>query len=287
VYPIFFRLPDWVPLLGGEPITSFGVMMLLAFLSAGMVLRAELERKELEGELAWDLLFMAVLGGILGAKLYFVLLNFPHLLQDPRSLLLSRAGLVWYGGLMGGLALVVWWVRRRRISLPTVADAAAPALALGYAVGRMGCFLVGDDWGRPTGSWVGIRFPMGSPPTRVGIIEREFGIQVDPELIARFGDVVPVHPTQLYEVGLSLLIFGVLWSQRARVQRAGWSFMLWLSLAGGERFLVEFFRAKDDRFFGTLTLAQIISILLVAGGLVGLARLRGETSPDLPLEGEG
>jgi phosphatidylglycerol:prolipoprotein diacylglycerol transferase len=287
VYPNLFRLPDWVPFRGGEPITSFGVMMLLAFLSAGMILKVELERKELEGELAWDLLFMAALGGILGAKLYFILLNFPRLLQDPMAALLSRGGLVWYGGLLGGLLLVVWSVRSRRLPLPTVADAVAPSLALGYALGRVGCFLVGDDWGRPTGSWVGIRFPMGTPPTRVGIIEREFGIQVDPELIARFGDVVPVHPTQLYEVGLSLLIFALLWSQRTRIHRAGRIFMLWLSLAAGERFLVEFFRAKDDRFFGVLTLAQLISILLIAVGLFGLARLRDRTSPSQPQEGEG
>jgi phosphatidylglycerol:prolipoprotein diacylglycerol transferase len=262
-------------------------MMLLAFLSAGWILRSEMRRKGQEEDVAWDILFAAVLGGILGAKLYFVLLNFPHLLQDPAAALLSRGGLVWYGGLLGGLGLVVWMVRRRGLSLPTVADSAAPALALGYAVGRVGCFLVGDDWGRPTGSWVGIRFPQGTPPTRVDIIQREFGIQVDPELIARFGDVVPVHPTQLYEVALSLLIFAFLWSQRTRVQRAGWIFLLWLSLAGAERFLVEFFRAKDDRFLGPLTLAQLISILLMTVGVFGLSRLRGGSASNPPLEGEG
>ena len=287
MYPHLFRLPEWIPILGGEPITSFGLMMLLAFLSAGFVLRAELRRMEYDPELSWDLLFMAVLGGILGAKLYYVLLNFPMLIRDPVAAIFSRGGLVWYGGFLGGAALVFWFVRKNKLSLPRIADATAPVLALGYGIGRIGCFLVGDDWGRPTGSWVGIRFPLGTPPTRVGIIEREFGIQVDPELIARFGDVVPVHPTQLYEVGLSLLIFGFLWSQRERINRAGWLFMVWLSLAGAERFLVEFFRAKDDRFFGVLTLAQLISILLVSVGVVGALKLRG-TPPHPPTqEGDG
>jgi phosphatidylglycerol:prolipoprotein diacylglycerol transferase len=108
----------------------------------------------------------------------------------------------------------------------------------------------------------------------VDIIQREFGIQVDPELIARFGEIVPVHPTQLYEVGLSFLIFAFLWSIRKHHHAKGWLFMVWLSLAGVERFLVEFFRAKDDRFFGFLTLAQVISLILVLVGAMGILRLR-------------
>jgi len=274
LYPHLFRLPEWFPFLGGQPITSFGVMMFLAFLSAGLVHRSEMRRIGEDGEVTWDLLFMAVLGGILGAKLYYLILNLPALLEDPASLIFARGGLVWYGGFIGGLLLVIWKIRKLGLHMPTQADLIAPALALAYGVGRIGCFLVGDDWGRPTGSWVGIAFPQGSPPTRVDIIEREFHLQVDPELVARFGDVVPVHPTQLYEVGLSLLIFTLLWSIRKHHYRPGWLFMLWLALAGGERFLVEFFRAKDDRFFGFLTLAQVISLVLVLVGSAGAFRLR-------------
>jgi phosphatidylglycerol:prolipoprotein diacylglycerol transferase len=216
LYPNLFHLPDWVPFVGGQPITSFGLMMLLAFLSAGLVHRSEMKRAGERGEVTWDLLLMAVVGGILGAKVYYILLNFPLLLDNPASLVFARGGLVWYGGFLGGLALVVWQIRRLGLSLPTQADMIAPGLALAYGVGRIGCFLVGDDWGRPTGSWVGIAFPRGTPPTRVDIIEREFGIQVDPELVAQYGEVVPVHPTQLYEIGLSFLIFLLLWSIRKR-----------------------------------------------------------------------
>ena len=273
MHPNLFRLPEWFPFLGGQPITSFGMMMFLAFLAAGLVHRAEMKRHGLDPEITWDFLLMAVIGGILGAKAYYVFLNFPRLVEDPASLIFVRAGLVWYGGFLGGLALVVWQIRRRRLHLATQADMTAPALALAYAVGRVGCFLVGDDWGRPTGSWVGIRFPEGAPPTRVDIIEREFGIQVDPELVARFGEIVPVHPTQLYEVGLSLLVFALLWSIRKHPHAKGWLFMLWLALAGASRFAVEFFRAKDDRFFGFITLAQLISLLLVIVGVAGVVKL--------------
>jgi phosphatidylglycerol:prolipoprotein diacylglycerol transferase len=109
----------------------------------------------------------------------------------------------------------------------------------------------------------------------VDIIESEFGIQVDPELIAQYGEIIPVHPTQLYEVGMSLLIFLFLWAIRKHPHAKGWLFMVWLGLAGMERFFVEFFRAKDDRFFGFLTLAQLISLILVVVAFAGVRRLRG------------
>lgn len=274
MYPVLFELPEWLPFLGGEPITSFGVMMLLSFLTGGYVLRAEMRRIGEDPEKAWDIVFMAVIGGIVGAKAYYVLLNYERLLTDPMGLVFSRGGLVWYGGFVLATALVVWEIRRQKLPLRRMADACAPALALAYAVGRVGCFLVGDDWGRPTGSWVGIRFPQGAPPTRVDIIEQEFGITVDPALVAEYGEIVPVHPTQLYEVGMSTLIFFFLWRIRRHDHQPGWLFALWLVLAGLERFLVEFLRAKDDRFIGALTLAQVISLGIVALGVAGMLRTR-------------
>lgn len=277
MYPVFFRLPEWIPFLGGEDITSFGVFMLLAFLTGGYVLRAELRRASLDPEKAWDLVFMAVVGGIVGAKAYYVLLNYPRLLDDPVSAIFARGGLVWYGGFLLATALVVWEVRRQKLPLPLVTDLVAPALALAYAVGRIGCFLVGDDWGRPTASVFGIRFPNGAPPTTVANIER-LGISVDPALIEQYGEVVPVHPTQLYEVAMSTLIFAILWRMRRHDHAKGWLFMVWLTLAGFERFLVEFLRAKDDRFIGVLTLAQVISLLIIAVGFVGIRRL--STKPE-------
>jgi phosphatidylglycerol:prolipoprotein diacylglycerol transferase len=224
---------------------------------------------------AWDLVFMGVIGGIAGAKLYYILLNYERLTTDPGALILSRGGLVWYGGFLLATALVVWEIRRQKMSLPKMADIIAPALALAYAVGRMGCFLVGDDWGRPTDSWLGIAFPRGTPATSVINIER-LGIAVDPELIEKYGQIVPVHPTQLYEVGLSTLIFFFLWKMRGDARASGWIFMLWLALAGAERFAVEFLRAKDDRFFGVLTLAQVISLAIVAAGVIGMTRVSRE-----------
>lgn len=279
MYPVIFELPEWVPLLGGEAITSFGVFMLFAFLTGGYVLRAELRRIGEEPDRAWDIVFMAVVGGIVGAKLYYVLLNYRELAENPVAMIFSRGGLVWYGGFLLATALIVWEIRRQKMPLAATADAIAPALALSYAVGRIGCFLVGDDWGRPTDSWVGIRFPRGTPPSSVDEIQRTFGIEVDPALVERYGQIVPVHPTQLYEVGMSTLIFFVLWRLRG-THAPGWLFMLWLALAGTERFLVEFLRAKDDRFFGALTLAQMISLGVVAVGVVGVLRTSRRARPE-------
>jgi len=279
VYPYLFYFPDWLPVLGGQPVTSFGVMMFLAFLTGGIVLRKELERGGYDGEKAWDLVFMAVIGGILGAKLYYVFLNFDRLQAEGLSFLFSRGGMVWYGGFILAAAMVLWQARRDGLPLARVMDFSAPALALAYAVGRIGCFLVGDDWGRPTDSWVGIAFPNGFPPTRVDIIENQFGIAVDPALIEQYGQVVPVHPTQLYEVAMSTLIFLFLWSIRRRDTAPGWLFSVWLALAGAERIIVEFFRAKDDRFFGVLTLAQVISVGLIVVAFVLMARFRQAPAP--------
>lgn len=280
MYPNLFDIPNWVPFLGGQPITSFGVFMLFAFLTAGYVLRAELRRIGEDPEKSWDFVFMAVVGGIVGAKGYYILLNYPRLVNDPGGLIFSRGGLVWYGGFLLATALVIREIKKQKLEVPQMADLMAPALALAYAVGRIGCFLVGDDWGRPTDSVFGIRFPQGTPATTVQNIEQMFGITVDPDLVEQYGQVVPVHPTQLYEVGLSTLIFFALWRIRDHGHAKGWLFMLWLALAGMERFLVEFLRAKDDRFFGVLTLAQIISLGIVAIGLVGVSKTRGRAQSE-------
>ena len=258
--------------MGGEPITSFGVFMFLSFLTGGMLLRSEMERTGHDPDRAWDLVFMAVLGGVIGAKAYYVLLNYEALLASPLSAIFSRGGMVWYGGFAGALLLIVVEIKRRSLPLGQIADLCSPTLAIGYAVGRMGCFLVGDDYGRPTGSWVGIKFPNGTLATSVESLERNFGIEVDPALVERFGQVVPVHPTQLYEITMASLIFLVLWKLRVHEHGAGWLFWICLTLLSVERFLVEFVRVKDDRFFGPLTLAQGIAITLVLVGLWGVRR---------------
>jgi len=278
MYPELITLD--LPVLGTITITSFGVMMALSFLTGFYIVRIELLRKGMDEELAGDVLMGAIVGGIVGAKVYYVLLNWPQTVQDPFGMLFSRAGLVWYGGFIGGAIGVSLAIHRRKAPIPVLADVCAPALALAYAVGRMGCFLVGDDYGRPTESWVGIAFPNGSPPSTAGNLRRMFGVSI-PESVPDTA-VLAVHPTQLYEIGMSLLIFAILWRLRRKPWKAGRLFSLCLALAGVERLIVEFFRAKDDRFFGVLTLAQLISIGLIVFGAWLFVRLGPAESGDSP-----
>ena len=251
--------------IGNFEITSFGLMMFLAFIIGGWVLARQFRKHGLDEELASSMVVAAALGGIVGAKIYYaILFRDWHLLFD-------RAGLVWYGGMIGGFLACSWLVWRHKVDFLTVADATAPALAIGYALGRIGCFLVGDDYGRPTDSWVGIAFPKGSPPTTAASL-RDFGVTIDPSIPA--DQVLRVHPTQIYESVSALLMFAILMSLNRRPHRRGLAWALFLIMLGIERFLVEIVRAKDDRFLGPFTIAQLISVLLVIIGTIWALRQR-------------
>jgi phosphatidylglycerol:prolipoprotein diacylglycerol transferase len=264
--------------IGPVSVSPFGVMMVLAFLSAWAQLRWGLKRLAIgDDEDASAILLAAGIGGIGGAKLYYAILY-----QDPASLI-ERSGLVWYGGLMLGAAAVLVTARMRKLPLLSVVDASAPAMALGYAVGRIGCFLVGDDYGVPTDLPWGVSFPYGLPgPTTAGFMRREYGAAVAPEIAA--DELLRVHPTQLYETLACLLIWilGV-WLIR-RGSRPGTVTVTVISLMAAERFLVEFVRAKDDRLLGQFTVAQVISVVVMA--FLGTVWWRLRQSPEEPPPGE-
>ncbi|MFP3948052.1 MAG: prolipoprotein diacylglyceryl transferase [Longimicrobiales bacterium] len=275
MHPVLFRFPESIPLIGGFAVNSFGVMLYLAFVVGGFIWQAELNRKGLSGERVWDLVLLALFGGLVGAKLYWVLWNHEQLAADPMGTVFSGAGLTWYGGFVVGLAAV--WVGLRKMKLPLgpSLDGMALALPVSIAIGRVGCFLAGDDYGVPTDSRLGVAFPEGFPPTRVNVLESRYGITVDPALVERFGEVVPVHPTQLYEVAISLVVFGVILTLREHPHRAGWLFAAWAALYGVQRFVIEIFRIKEDRiFFDTLTIAQLISVAVAGAGVYAMLRMR-------------
>lgn len=263
MYPILFRIGDF-------DVTTFGLMMFLSFLSAAWLTGKQLERYGYKREIAWDVLAWVAIGGIVGAKLYYLGLHWENLVADPIGELTSRGGLVWYGGLIGGVLAYYLQIRAKKLSPALMFDATAPALAFAYAVGRIGCFLVGDDYGVPTDSAVGIAFPNGSPPSTAGNLR---AIGVDVPAAVPDATVLAVHPTQLYEVGLALIMFAVLWNIGKRSMHRGHLFALWMALYSVERFVIEFVRAKDDIFFGFST-SQMMSILLLIGAAVLWQRQR-------------
>ncbi len=249
--------------IGNFSITSFGVMMFLSFVAGAFVLAKQFERRNLQPGLAWDMLAWIAIGGIVGAKLYYIALHVPDLLANPMSELTNRGGLVWYGGFIGGV-LVFWWqLRKHKLPLGAGFDATAPALALAYAVGRMGCFLVGDDYGVATNSWVGIAFPNGSPPSTAGYL-RSVGDRIPPQVPD--WAVLKVYPTQLFEIAAALVMFYILWRLSAKPRRQWAMFGLYMALYGIERFLIEFVRAKGDRYFFGLSTSQVASLVVLFVG---------------------
>jgi phosphatidylglycerol:prolipoprotein diacylglycerol transferase len=229
---------------GPVTIHSFGVMMALAFAVAGLVTAWGLRQRGVDPELTYSLLIAAVVGGIVGSKVHYLLLH-----PDEVTLggVFSGSGLVWYGGLIGGTLAVSLVAYFSPVRTAVIADAIAPALAAAYAVGRVGCLLRGDDYGKPTDLPWGMSFPEGLPPT-----------------------TEQVHPTQIYETLGSLAIFALLvWVIAPRLHGVGSLFWSYMVLAGIERFLVEFLRTNTPGALG-LTHAQWISVFLMVGGAIGV-----------------
>jgi phosphatidylglycerol:prolipoprotein diacylglycerol transferase len=240
VLPVLFRI-------GSLDITSFGVMVALGALAGLWVFRRELARAGLP-DAALDAAVYGLVGGLLGAKLLYV---FEHLSESPfMSLFLDRGGMSWFGGFVGGFAAGFATIRYKGWPLVAVLAAATPAIAVGQMLGRVGCFLVGDDYGRPTSLPWGVAFPRGLPPT----FER-------------------VHPTQIYEA----IFLGVLAWLLIRWRRRGVADLVVLGryflLAGAFRFLLEFVRV-NVRVLGPLTVAQLFAIGVTALGIAILSRPR-------------
>jgi len=248
--PELFRIGDFA-------ISPFGVMMVAAFLASYFHLLWGFRRLGIGGEDdASAIIFAAGVGGIVGSKVYYAIL------YGDWRLLLDRAGLVWYGGFILATLLVLWVMRRRRLPFASTLDVAMSGVPLGYALGRVGCFLVGDDYGMPTDQPWGVVFPHGLPRTTAGNLRAEFGADIPASV--PFDQLMPVHPTQLYETLAGFTIWFVGISMLRRRARPGATALVCLALLAVERFLVEFLRAKDDRFFGGLTLAQVISLITLA-----------------------
>jgi phosphatidylglycerol:prolipoprotein diacylglycerol transferase len=245
MYPVLFRI-------GTFEVTSFGVMVAVAALVGLWLFRSELQRSGLPPN-AVDAGFVGVIGGLAGAKLLWTL---EHAGEAPLTeLLFSRGGLSWYGGLVGGIGAGLAYIMAGGWPVIVTLAAATPALAFGHLIGRIGCFLVGDDYGRPTDLPWAVAFPEGLPPT-----------------------TVPVHPTQLYEaIGLGVLGWLLLRWRHSGVPDA---IVLgrYLVAAGTLRFVIEFIRVNDRIVLG-LSVAHLVSIAVTAVGAGMLLTRRPKRRP--------
>ncbi len=233
--------------IGPLTLQSFGICFALGFVAAGALLWKRLGELGKPPDWAYEMIFAALAGGVVGSRVYFVVQNYDQVKHDVIGDLFSGAGLVWYGGAIGGALAVVAWAWWRGFLGLALLDMTAPALALGYAIGRCGCQLAGDgDYGKPwDGPWA-MSYPDGTVPT-----DRT------------------VHPTPIYETLAMGLCAWLLWQLRDRV-RAGVLFALYLMYAGVERFLVEFLRRNSVDAIG-LTTAQLESIVIFTAGALWIA----------------
>jgi phosphatidylglycerol:prolipoprotein diacylglycerol transferase len=233
--------------IGPFTLQTFGIMFALGFVAAGALVGKRLKELGKPVDWAYEMIFAALVGGIVGARIDFIIENYDSVSDDLFGNIFSGSGLVWFGGGVGGAVGVLLWARWRRMFNLTLLDVCAPGLAIGYAVGRIGCQLSGDgDYGVPwDGPWA-MAYPNGTVATDVA-----------------------VHPTPIYETLAMGLVTYALWRLRDLMQ-PGLLFALYLVLAGSERFLVEFIRRNDEVVLG-LTQAQLISLAMVLAGVAWLA----------------
>lgn len=253
--------------IGPFPLTGFGLAVLLSFVISQIIAQRELTRRGHVREAAAvpDLILACVLGTLIGGKIYYI----SVITHDWRDLF-TRAGFVFWGGFMGSLVGVYLVVKLKKLSYVRYSDVAGICIAAGYSVGRTGCWAVGDDYGRPWNSPFAVAFPEGAPVSSARNLESQFGIPV-PEGVSP-DTILTVHPTQLYETALGFVMFLILWRLRDHKHAEGWLFGVYCVLAGLERFVIEFLRAKDDRFFGALTAAQAIALGIAAVGVIIMLR---------------
>ena len=241
--------------IGSVSISSFSVMVLIAFLVAYYFGELEVVRKKADRSLSDLLLIMSVLGGLGGAKLLFLYQNvtLSQLISDPIRYLSS--GYTFLGGVTGAILLIFILSRIKHISFWFLTDCCAPGLVIAYGIGRIGCFLVGDDYGTPTDLPWGMSFPHGAPPT-----------------------IQQVHPTQLYDTILMFILFYVLWSIRKMSTQNGWLTSITLICLGTERFLIEFIRNTTPSFIHGISEAQLMSLVLIMVGIIKLIQISMKTN---------
>ena len=252
--------------IGHFSIGTFGLCLWLASVCACWTLYCNFRRYEIDADAVGVAAYTTV-GGVLGAKLWHVLEDPATLMHQPVQVLFDRAGFAWFGGLLVGIAVLIWAGRQARIGGLGMLDLAAPAVSVGYGVGRIGCLVSGDgDYGIPTTLPWGMSFPHGLVPT-----------------------TQRVHPTPIYELLVALLIAGYLWRRGAqsgdgRTPPVGQITGEYLVFSGVARFLVEFIRINPRIYWG-MSNAQVASIGSIAAGILLILWARRHSATLIATEG--
>jgi len=247
-------------------------MLGVGFIVASMLLSNELKRKGLDPNLGSTITLMAVVFGVAGSKILYLIESWEYFFRSPIEMAFSPGGLTWYGGFILATAVIWLYTKKKKVPFLKVCDSAAPGLMLGYGIARIGCHLAGDgDYGMPTNlPWAAVYSNGTFPPSAAF---RDF-----PEIVRKYGmngvvpDTIPVHPAPVYEFIMAAGLFFLLWKWRKNPSRDGVLFMIYLILASGARFLVEFIRLNPRIILG-LSEAQLISAVIMFAGIIGLRML--------------
>ena len=228
--------------IGALDLKTFGICFALGFLASGLIISRRFRELDKPADWTYEMVFAALIGGLVGSRVDYVIQNWDKVSDDLFGNIVSGSGLVWFGGLVGGAIGAILWARWRGFLGWQLFDTAAVPLAVGYAVGRIGCQLSGDgDYGTASDLPWAMSYPDGTVPT-----------------------TDEVHPTPVYETLAMGLAGAVLWRLRDRFA-PGVLFGLYLMIAGVERFLIEFIRRNDEVVAG-LTEAQLIALVLLGLG---------------------
>ena len=248
MYPVLFEF-------GGFQIRSYGVIVALSFFIALWISTREAERKGLEPKLVQDFGVYALLGGIIGARLYFVLFSAPgYFLQHPWEIFaVWSGGIGIIGSLIGGFLVAVWFCRNRKVSFLIFGDTLVPGIALGQTVGQLACLLNGDSYGRPTDLPWAITY-------------------TDTRSMAPLN--IPLHPIEIYEMAAYFLIFLLVWNIRKHQRLDGFTFFTYLAGYGVARFVVDFFRGEPAMFAWGVQAAQLFGVAMILASLLGFVLLK-------------
>ena len=238
-------------ILGPLKIPTYGLMMAAAFIVASFLIEQEFRRRGLGKNLGWDSVAVALIAGVIGSRINYLIEHPAELARAPLKAAFSGSGMTWYGGFILALVAVFALWRMRKVRILPALDSMAVVLPLAYAIGRVGCQISGDgDYGRPSNLPWAMAYPQGILPT-----------------------FEPVHPTPVYEIILMTAFFFVLWHLRTKKLGNGFLFALYLTGYGLERFFIEFLRTNKPVLIG-LTEAQLVSLVLVIAGALLMVRLR-------------
>ena len=265
--------------LGPVTVYTYGVLLAAAYLIGLRLATGRARSRDLDPTRVMDLGILIILAAIVGAKLLLVAVDAPYFLERPGEIFsLARSGGVFYGGLIAAILVSIWYMRRHHMPVWLTCDVFAPGVALGHAIGRVGCLFAGCCFGRPTSLPWGIVF---HDPFAASYVGTPLGVHL--------------HPTQLYEAGAELFILAILLlSERRGRYFAGRTFFFYVFLYGVSRFIIEFFRGDERGTLAGLSTSQFVSVVLVPVAVVMLLRLARRPEPaeatakgEAPARGKG